>query len=63
MEKKLEFLLWRKDDDIGWYISKSSFNIKDFDEVDAWYFSCEEVSVGKILRVGASMYELNWRTV
>lgn len=63
MEKKLEYLLWRKDDDIGWYISKSSFNIKDFDADDVWYFMHIFTEGSEILRVGASMYELNWRTV
>lgn len=63
MEKKLEYLLWRKDDDLGWYISKASFNIKDFNVDDVCYFMDIFMQGKQLARVGASMYELNWRTV
>lgn len=63
MESKLEYLLWRKYDDLGWAISKSSFTLDDFDEQDKWYFNHLLETGDEWARVGASRYELNWRTV
>lgn len=59
-----EYLLWRKYDDLGWAISKSSFNLDDFDEKDKSHFnSLLESNNTRLVRVGASIYELNPRTI
>lgn len=57
----LEYLLWRKYDDLGWAISKSAFNLDAFDEQDRWYFNHLLTEGTELLRVGASIYELNQR--
>lgn len=63
MKKVLQYMLWRKDDDLGWYISESSFKLDDFDKKDRYYFEHMIEHEYEITRVGASRYELNWRTV
>lgn len=58
-----EYFLWRKDDDLGWHIVKSSFNVKDFDAEDVWYFIHLITEGTDTLRVGGTRYEINWRAV
>lgn len=58
---EIEYLLWYKDDDLGWHITKSSNKLDDFCDEDKWYFNQLIEGNDEVLRVGGIRYELNYR--
>lgn len=59
-QHKIEYLLWYKDDDLGWYISKRSMKLEDFDAQDRWYFNHIIEHDCDMIRVGGAQYHLNY---
>lgn len=60
---ELEYLLWHKDDDLGWHITKSSNKLDDFCDEDKWYFNHLIEKNNEVLRVGGTRYELIYRKI